>query len=67
MGILCQKRILTAWINGGGGIINRTISSPEIRRYTEQILKHYNWNGHLEIDWIHSKTENTFLFLGNES
>lgn len=63
MGILCQKRILTAWINGGGGIINRTISSPEISRYTEQILKHYSWNGHLEIDWIHNKIENTFYFL----
>lgn len=63
IGILCQKRILSAWIKGGGGVINQTISNSEITEYTRKILKHFDWNGHLEIDWIYNKKKDKVYFL----
>ncbi len=63
IGILCQQRILTAWISGGGGIINTTIKNKQLIAYTEKILNHFAWNGHLEIDWIYNKEMDEFYFL----
>jgi predicted ATP-grasp superfamily ATP-dependent carboligase len=63
VGILCQKRVLTAWIKGGGGIINRTISNSVITHYTATILEHFKWNGHLEIDWIVNEKNGSLYFL----
>ncbi len=53
--ILSQKRILTAWIDGGGGIVNITNDIPEIKEYAKTLIKKLNWTGHIEMDWIQDK------------
>ena len=63
IGVLCQKRLLTAWIDGGGGIINQTTNNEKLIRYSKTILEHFGWNGHLEMDWIYDEKDDEYYFL----
>ena len=60
--ILTQKRELTAWLEGGGGIVNITNDIPAIKAHTATILNHLKWTGHIEMDWMYNeKTGECYL------
>lgn len=61
--VLSQKRVMTSWLHGGGGIINMTTNENVIKNYTRLILKEINWNGHIEIDWIKDSITGEFYFI----
>ncbi|GAB4375108.1 MAG: hypothetical protein Kow0075_01280 [Salibacteraceae bacterium] len=60
--VLTQKRELTAWLDGGGGIVNITTDHPEIKEHTRTLLQELKWTGHIEMDWIvEEKTGKVYL------
>ena len=61
--ILTQKRVMTAWLKGGGGIVNRTTNHPEIIKHAQKIIKELEWSGHMEIDWIFNERDQKFYFI----
>lgn len=61
--VLSQKRLMTSWLHGGGGIINITTNENKIKNYTRLILKEISWNGHIEIDWIKDSVTGDFYFI----
>jgi len=50
--ILTQKREMTAWLEGGGGIVNLTVDESEVKSGTDKLLRELGWTGHIEMDWI---------------
>lgn len=54
--VLTQKRVLTAWLEGGGGIVNITNDVADVKAGAKKMLEHLNWTGHLEMDWIQDKS-----------
>ena len=54
--VLTQKRVLTAWLEGGGGIVNITNDVADIKAGAKKMLEHLNWTGHIEMDWIQDKS-----------
>ena len=63
--ILSQKRLVTLYDFGGGGIINKTTFEPTIMEYAEKIVKHVKWNGAIEFDFIKDSRGNYFLLECN--
>lgn len=61
--ILSQQRIVTAWLKGGGGVVNTTVLKNEIIENTKLILKELKWNGHIEIDWFYNHADKSFYFI----
>jgi predicted ATP-grasp superfamily ATP-dependent carboligase len=49
--ILTQTRIKTLPPNGGYGVMNRTVSIPEIREITERILADLGWHGVAQVEF----------------
>ena len=54
---------MTAWLKGGGGIVNRTTNHPEIIKHAQKIIKELEWSGHMEIDWIFNERDQKFYFI----
>ncbi|GAB5538683.1 MAG: hypothetical protein Salg2KO_07860 [Salibacteraceae bacterium] len=50
--ILTQKREMTAWLEGGGGIVNITNDVQSVKHQAAMLLRHLHWTGHVEMDWI---------------
>ena len=61
--ILTQKRVVTAWLKGGGGVVNRTTDNPEIINHTKRIINELKWSGHMETDWILNEKDQKFYFI----
>jgi predicted ATP-grasp superfamily ATP-dependent carboligase len=61
--ILCQKRLFTAWITGGGGFVNQTIEAPKLAEYARRLLSHFSWSGHLEMDWIYDAAADEYYII----
>ena len=61
--ILTQKRVMTSWLKGGGGVVNRTTDNPEIINHAQKIINELKWSGHMEIDWIFNKRDQKFYFI----
>jgi predicted ATP-grasp superfamily ATP-dependent carboligase len=60
---LSQQRLLKAWLDGGGGIVNLTNNIPEIKQYTQKIIREIQWTGPIEMDWIMEDRTNKFMLL----
>jgi len=63
--MLTQKRLMTLYDFGGGGIANKTTRIPEIMDYAERILKHMKWNGVAEFDFIRDQKGAFYLLECN--
>ncbi len=63
--ILSQRRIMTLYDFGGGGIINQTTHEPRIMDYAARIMRHLKWNGVLEFDFIRDQKGNFYLLECN--
>jgi predicted ATP-grasp superfamily ATP-dependent carboligase len=61
--MLSQERLLTAWLDGGGGLVNITNNEPEIKKYTRIILGNIKWTGPIEMDWIKDEVTKDFKLL----
>jgi len=61
--MLTQERILTAWLDGGGGLVNITNDIPEIKEYTRQIIKELAWTGPIEMDWIRDNNSGRYYLI----
>jgi predicted ATP-grasp superfamily ATP-dependent carboligase len=61
--VLSQERLLTAWLDGGGGFVNITNNEPEIKKYTRKILRNLNWTGPIEMDWIKDEATKEFKLI----
>ncbi|RLB11223.1 MAG: hypothetical protein DRG39_04620, partial [Deltaproteobacteria bacterium] len=61
LSILTQKRLLSFYDFGGGGIINKTTYEPQLMEYGTRIAEYLKWNGVLEIDFI--KQESNYYLL----
>ena len=61
--MLTQERILTAWLDGGGGLVNITNDIPEIKIYTQQIIKELSWTGPIEMDWIRDRNSGCYYLI----
>ncbi|MGD9245885.1 MAG: ATP-grasp domain-containing protein, partial [Desulfobacterales bacterium] len=63
VGMLTQERILTAWLDGGGGLVNITNDIPEIKEYTQKIIKELKWTGPIEMDWIKDSDSGRYYLI----
>ena len=61
--VLSQERIVTAWLDGGGGLVNITNDYPIIKKYTKSILHEINWTGPILLDWIRDEATGAFTLL----
>lgn len=61
--VLSQERLLMAWLDGGGGVVNVTNDIPEVKAHTKRILRALQWTGPIEIDWIQDSRTGKFLLL----
>lgn len=62
IGMLTQQRLVTVWLDGGGGLVNITNDIEEIKRYATAIVGALKWTGPIEMDWImESKTGRCYL------
>lgn len=62
-GMLTQERILTTWLDGGGGLVNITNDIPELKKYTKQIIKELAWTGPIEMDWIRDSNSGRYYLI----
>lgn len=61
--VLSQERLVTAWLDGGGGLVNVTNDIPAIKANSKRILQALQWTGHIEMDWICDSRTGNFLLL----
>jgi len=61
--VLSQQRLVTTWLDGGGGLVNITNDIQKIKEYTKTIIKHLKWTGPIEIDWIVDSKKNSYKLL----
>ena len=62
-GLLSQERLVTAWLDGGGGICNVTTDVPEIRDMAAKLLEAVRWTGHIEMDFIRDEKNENYRLL----
>ena len=62
-GLLTQERILTAWLDGGGGLVNITNDIKDLKAYTRKIIKELAWTGPIEIDWIRDSNSGRYYLI----
>ena len=63
VGLLTQERVVTAWLDGGGGLANITNDIDEVKRHTRHIIREIKWTGPIEMDWIREKNTGRFYAL----
>lgn len=63
--MLTQKRVVTLYDFGGGGIINKTTHEPDLMDLTERLVQHLGWNGVLLLDFIRDPAGRPFLLEAN--
>jgi predicted ATP-grasp superfamily ATP-dependent carboligase len=63
--ILSQRRLMTWYDFGGGGIINMTTDEPIIKQYASEMIKQLGWSGILEFDFIRAKGNDYYLIECN--
>lgn len=63
--MLSQKRVMTWYDFGGGGIINITTDEPTIKEYAKNVLEELSWHGILEFDFIRNSQGQYFLIECN--
>lgn len=61
--VLSQERLLMAWLDGGGGVVNVTNDIPEVKAHTKTLLRALRWTGPIEMDWIQDSRTGDFLLL----
>ena len=61
--MLTQERILTAWLDGGGGLVNITNDIKDLKAYTRKIIKELAWTGPIEIDWIRDSNSGRYYLI----
>jgi predicted ATP-grasp superfamily ATP-dependent carboligase len=49
--LLTQKRLVTAPLSGGGGIVNITTLEPLLKEYAKRFIEETQWDGILEFDF----------------
>jgi predicted ATP-grasp superfamily ATP-dependent carboligase len=62
-GILTQERLVTAWLDGGGGLVNVTNNIPVIKEYARRIIENLRWTGPVEMDWIYDAQSGEYKLL----
>ncbi len=61
--VLSQRRLLTAWLDGGGGLVNITNDIPRIKALTETVVRELEWTGPIEMDWIVDEQDASFALI----
>ena len=61
--VLSQRRDVMAWLDGGGGIVNVTTDVPSIKEHTRSILRHIQWTGPIEMDWIRDPATDKYYLI----
>jgi predicted ATP-grasp superfamily ATP-dependent carboligase len=61
--LLTQERLLTSWLDGGGGIVNITNDIKVIKEYATKILSKIKWTGPIELDWIRDNRTGGYKLL----
>jgi len=63
VGLLTQERVVTSWLNGGGGLVNVTNRIPELQEAAGKILSALEWTGPMQIEWIWDDQNQRYCFL----
>lgn len=63
VGIITQERVVTSWLDGGGGYVNRTDDMPPMRLMTERIVRELAWTGPMQVEFIRENATGRFVFL----
>lgn len=63
VGVVTQERVVTSWLDGGGGYVNRTDDMPPMRLMTERIVRELRWTGPMQVEFIREHATGRFVFL----
>lgn len=63
--LLSQKRAVTLFDFGGGGIVNITTDDRELKNIAQKLISHISWKGILQIDFLKDKNGKNYLIECN--